>query len=225
MPADAARAPYGPGGYNTLHQDLYGDVAFPLQVVVGLTAPGVDYTGGEFVLTEQRPRSQTRATAAGRWSGARGSCSRTTAARCLGSAGRLSGHASSRRQRGALGPSVGARPHLPRRPLTARLVVSSGLALGGQMSIPHDLDNGGDTRAPARSAAGGAARSGGARAVSRSAGLTGRGRPRPTCGPFSLRFASKSDTFTHREAQMHREPERQSSPSVGSARTGRAPAR
>ena len=54
---------YGPGGYNTLHQDLYGEVAFPLQVVVGLTEPGVDYTGGEFVLTEQRPRSQTRATA------------------------------------------------------------------------------------------------------------------------------------------------------------------
>jgi hypothetical protein len=54
---------YGEGGYNTLHRDLYGDVAFPLQVVVGLTEPGVDYTGGEFVLTEQRPRSQTRATA------------------------------------------------------------------------------------------------------------------------------------------------------------------
>jgi hypothetical protein len=54
---------YGAGGYNTLHQDLYGDIAFPLQVVVGLTEPGVDYTGGEFVLTEQRPRSQTRATA------------------------------------------------------------------------------------------------------------------------------------------------------------------
>jgi hypothetical protein len=54
---------YGPGGYNTLHQDLYGDVAFPLQVVVGLTEPGVDYAGGEFVLTEQRPRQQTRATA------------------------------------------------------------------------------------------------------------------------------------------------------------------
>jgi hypothetical protein len=54
---------YGPGGYNTLHQDLYGEIAFPLQVVVGLTEPGVDYTGGELVLTEQRPRSQTRATA------------------------------------------------------------------------------------------------------------------------------------------------------------------
>jgi uncharacterized protein len=54
---------YGPGGHNTLHQDLYGDVAFPLQVVVGLTEAGTDYMGGEFVLTEQRPRSQTRATA------------------------------------------------------------------------------------------------------------------------------------------------------------------
>lgn len=54
---------YGAGGYNTLHQDRYGDVAFPLQVVVGLTEPDVDYTGGEFVLTEQRPRAQTKATA------------------------------------------------------------------------------------------------------------------------------------------------------------------
>ncbi|MGL5909431.1 MAG: 2OG-Fe(II) oxygenase, partial [Phycicoccus sp.] len=51
---------YGPGDYNTLHQDRYGSVAFPLQVVVGLSEPGVDYTGGEFVLTEQRPRAQSR---------------------------------------------------------------------------------------------------------------------------------------------------------------------
>ena len=50
---------YGPGGYNTLHQDRYGEVAFPLQVVIGLTTPDVDYTGGEFVLTEQRPRAQS----------------------------------------------------------------------------------------------------------------------------------------------------------------------
>jgi uncharacterized protein len=54
---------YGAGGYNTLHQDRYGPVAFPLQVVIGLTAPGTDYTGGEFVLAEQRPRQQTRVTA------------------------------------------------------------------------------------------------------------------------------------------------------------------
>jgi uncharacterized protein len=54
---------YGPGGYNTLHQDIYGPIAFPLQVVIGLSDPDSDYTGGEFVLTEQRPRAQTRVTA------------------------------------------------------------------------------------------------------------------------------------------------------------------
>lgn len=52
---------YGAGDYNRLHQDLYGELAFPLQVAVLLSAPGRDFTGGEFVLTEQRPRMQTRA--------------------------------------------------------------------------------------------------------------------------------------------------------------------
>jgi len=52
---------YGPGDYNCLHQDLYGALAFPLQVAVLLSAPGRDFTGGEFVLTEQRPRMQSRA--------------------------------------------------------------------------------------------------------------------------------------------------------------------
>ena len=52
---------YGPGDYNALHQDLYGDLAFPLQVAVLLSEPGTDFTGGEFVLTEQRPRMQSRA--------------------------------------------------------------------------------------------------------------------------------------------------------------------
>lgn len=51
---------YGPGDYNCLHQDLYGEQAFPLQVAFLLSAPGKDFTGGEFVLTEQRPRMQTR---------------------------------------------------------------------------------------------------------------------------------------------------------------------
>lgn len=51
---------YGPGDYNCLHQDLYGYLAFPLQVAVLLSAPGTDFTGGEFVLTEQRPRRQSR---------------------------------------------------------------------------------------------------------------------------------------------------------------------
>ena len=54
---------YGPGDWNALHRDLYGDLVFPLQVVIGLDRPGVDYTGGEFVVVEQRPRAQSRATA------------------------------------------------------------------------------------------------------------------------------------------------------------------
>ncbi|MCW4462350.1 2OG-Fe(II) oxygenase [Sphingomonas sp. BT-65] len=52
---------YGPGDYNCLHQDLYGDHVFPLQVAVLLSAPGADFDGGELVLTEQRPRMQSRA--------------------------------------------------------------------------------------------------------------------------------------------------------------------
>ncbi len=51
---------YGPDDYNCLHQDLYGEHVFPLQVAILLSAPGRDFTGGEFVLTEQRPRMQSR---------------------------------------------------------------------------------------------------------------------------------------------------------------------
>jgi hypothetical protein len=52
---------YVPGDFNCLHQDLYGDLAFPIQVATLLSKPGTDFTGGEFVLTEQRPRMQSRA--------------------------------------------------------------------------------------------------------------------------------------------------------------------
>jgi uncharacterized protein len=50
---------YREGGYNCLHQDVYGEVTFPLQALVPLSRPGVDFTGGEFLLVEQRPRAQS----------------------------------------------------------------------------------------------------------------------------------------------------------------------
>ncbi|MET9344286.1 2OG-Fe(II) oxygenase [Nonomuraea sp. NPDC003804] len=53
---------YRDGDWNALHRDLYGDLVFPLQVVIGLDAPGADYEGGEFLLVEQRPRAQSRGT-------------------------------------------------------------------------------------------------------------------------------------------------------------------
>jgi len=54
---------YQAGDWNALHRDLFGDLVFPLQVVIGLDQHGTDYTGGEFLLVEQRPRAQSRGTA------------------------------------------------------------------------------------------------------------------------------------------------------------------
>lgn len=53
---------YTAGDWNALHRDLYGDLVFPLQAVIGLDRAGIDYTGGEFLLVEQRPRAQSRGT-------------------------------------------------------------------------------------------------------------------------------------------------------------------
>lgn len=53
---------YQAGDWNALHRDLYGDLVFPLQVVIGLDESGVDYAGGEFLMVEQRPRAQSRGT-------------------------------------------------------------------------------------------------------------------------------------------------------------------
>lgn len=52
---------YAAGGYNRLHQDLYGEIAFPIQMAILLSRPGQDFDGGEFILAEQRPRMQSRA--------------------------------------------------------------------------------------------------------------------------------------------------------------------
>ena len=54
---------YRAGDWNALHRDLYGDLVFPLQVVINLNEPGIDHSGGEFLLVEQRPRAQSRGTA------------------------------------------------------------------------------------------------------------------------------------------------------------------
>ncbi len=54
---------YATGGWNALHQDIYGDIVFPLQLTVSLSRPGVDFDGGEMLFVEQRPRAQSRGTA------------------------------------------------------------------------------------------------------------------------------------------------------------------
>ena len=54
---------YGAKDWNALHRDMYGELVFPLQVVINLNQPGIDHTGGEFLLLEQRPRAQSRGTA------------------------------------------------------------------------------------------------------------------------------------------------------------------
>jgi hypothetical protein len=107
---------YGPGDYNCLHQDVYGSLVFPLQVAILLSEPSRDFSGGEFVLTEQRPRMQSRR---GRESSARrrGDLRR---ARAPGQrrARRLPGRHAARREPLARRPALHPRDHFPRRGVT-----------------------------------------------------------------------------------------------------------
>jgi hypothetical protein len=113
---------YGPGDFNCLHQDLYGSLSFPFQVAVLLSKPEDDFTGGEFVLTQQRPRMQSRVDVVplqqGDAVGLRGQ--RATGA---GDPGRVPGPDAPRGERGALRSAAHPGNHLsrcgmkpPRRP-------------------------------------------------------------------------------------------------------------
>ena len=110
---------YGSGDYNCLHQDIYGEHVFPLQATVLLSQPVADFSGGEFVLTEQRPRMQSRAEVVPLNQGEAVIFPGASPAGA-GHARRLSRQHAPRRQPHPLRPSPHARRHLPRREVDAR---------------------------------------------------------------------------------------------------------
>ena len=105
---------YESGGFNNLHQDLYGAIAFPLQVTILLSRPGVDFEGGEFLLVEQRPRQQSRGCAVALERG-EAIVFATRDRPVEGRARRLSRGAAPRREPAAGGPPDHTWHHLPRR--------------------------------------------------------------------------------------------------------------
>lgn len=123
---------YGAGDWNALHQDIYGEVAFPLQIVALLDRPGVDFEGGEFVLAEQRPRAQPGprpAAPPGRLPDLR-----HPPAAGRGEARLLPGGDAPRSEHADAGAADNARRDLPRRPLT-------GLTSGGRRPSSGIQDN------------------------------------------------------------------------------------
>ena len=105
---------YRAGDWNALHRDVFGDLVFPLQVVVGLDEYGADYTGGEFLLVEQRPRAEARGTCVALEQGH--GLIFTTRDRPVRSARSWSSRpGAARREHRALGTPARPRPGLPRR--------------------------------------------------------------------------------------------------------------
>ena len=105
---------YQAGDWNALHRDVFGDLVFPLQVVVGLDEYGADYTGGEFLLVEQRPRAQSRGTAVVLDQG-HGLIFTTRDRPVRGARGWSAGPGPARCEHRALRPPARPRPGLPRR--------------------------------------------------------------------------------------------------------------
>jgi hypothetical protein len=139
MRSTAILLKYGSGDWNALHRDLYGDLVFPLQVVINLSEPGVDHTGGEFLLLEQRPRAQSRhrhaAAARARF---RLHHPRASGAVDKGLVGRP---CSARRFGGSLRRAVHARPRIPRRRMRVRGTVGGhrGTRIYGRPDCPSAL--------------------------------------------------------------------------------------